>query len=149
MLRVMKFGGTSVGSAAAIAQAVDILAAAEGPVVGVVSALNGVTNQLLAAAQAAASGDAARGAELREVLLGRHLPTLAELVQDPARRLAAAEAIATHVERCGRLIDSVAVLHDLSPRVQNSSRAHAAHVRLPGARLPVGHDESLLIQDRT
>ncbi|HET7035303.1 MAG TPA: aspartate kinase [Thermomicrobiaceae bacterium] len=120
MLRVMKFGGTSVGSAAAIAQTVAILAAAEGPVVGVVSALSGVTNELLAAAEAAASGDAARGAELREALLGRHLPALAELVQDPARRLAAAEAIAAHVERCGRLVDSVAVLRDLSARVQDS-----------------------------
>ena len=58
-LRLMKFGGTSVGDAACIRRAADIVvrAASEGSVVAVVSAMGGVTNHLIEAAQASAVGD--------------------------------------------------------------------------------------------
>jgi aspartokinase/homoserine dehydrogenase 1 len=70
-LRVMKFGGTSVGQAEAIERVVEIVGAAvrESAVVVVVSAMSGVTNQLLAAARHSEAGDytpvAAIFAELR------------------------------------------------------------------------------------
>ncbi|OON70875.1 bifunctional aspartate kinase/homoserine dehydrogenase I [Hymenobacter sp. CRA2] len=58
-MKVLKFGGTSVGSAASIRTLLDIvadeLARGERPVT-VLSAMSGVTNLLLAAAQAAAQG---------------------------------------------------------------------------------------------
>ena len=56
---VMKFGGTSVGSAEAITNTADILArhAANDRVVAIVSAMSGMTNTLLAKAAAAAAGD--------------------------------------------------------------------------------------------
>src|SRR5215831_20105766 len=59
MLIVMKFGGTSVGSAERIAQAADLAvkSAKEGHrVVVVTSAMGGVTNKLIAAAQNAVGG---------------------------------------------------------------------------------------------
>jgi bifunctional aspartokinase / homoserine dehydrogenase 1 len=57
--RVLKFGGSSVADAERIRRVVAIVqeAARETPVVVVVSALGGMTNELLAAAHAAASGD--------------------------------------------------------------------------------------------
>jgi len=56
--RVLKFGGTSVGTATALRSALDIAEAAarERPVVVVVSALSGVTNALEAASSGAAAG---------------------------------------------------------------------------------------------
>src|SRR5262245_65964948 len=59
MLIVMKFGGTSVGSAERIAQAADLAvkSAREGhKVVVVTSAMGGVTNKIIAAAQNAVGG---------------------------------------------------------------------------------------------
>lgn len=58
-LRVLKFGGTSVGDAVCIQQAIEIIRAAkqDGDVVVVVSAMSGVTNGLFEAAKAAEEAD--------------------------------------------------------------------------------------------
>ena len=58
-LRVMKFGGTSVGDASCIARVAQIVrdAARESSVVVVVSAMRGVTNHLIEAAGRAEASD--------------------------------------------------------------------------------------------
>jgi aspartokinase len=74
-MRVMKFGGTSVGNAVAIDRTARIIADAyrgDGRLVAVVSAMSGVTNQLIAAAQAAAEGDEQAVARLQQELVERH-----------------------------------------------------------------------------
>jgi aspartate kinase len=75
---VMKFGGTSVEDAAAIQRTASIVAGrrAQGlaPVV-VVSAMSKVTDQLLAAAQAAERGDRAGALAISARLRNRHLDT--------------------------------------------------------------------------
>ena len=53
---VLKFGGTSVGSAARVREAARIALSQPAPRVAVVSAASGVTNALLEAARAAARG---------------------------------------------------------------------------------------------
>src|SRR5580700_5180788 len=59
-LRVMKFGGTSVGSALRIGKVAEIIEAAaqDSNVVVVVSAMSGVTNQLIEAATESQAGNA-------------------------------------------------------------------------------------------
>ena len=47
MITVMKFGGTSVGSAEALSRVADIVANKEGEKVVVVSAMSGITNFLV------------------------------------------------------------------------------------------------------
>ena len=57
---VMKFGGTSVGSAQALGQAATIVqeqAGSQGELVVVVSAMSGVTDALISGARTAAAGD--------------------------------------------------------------------------------------------
>jgi aspartokinase/homoserine dehydrogenase 1 len=58
-MRVLKFGGTSVGSAERIRGVADIVCAqaAEGPLLVVVSAVGGVTDELLRGAEQAAAGE--------------------------------------------------------------------------------------------
>ena len=119
MLRVMKFGGTSVGSPAAIAQTVDVLAgrrAAGDSLVAVVSALSGVTNLLLDSAAAASSGQRDAASLLRQGLRDRHLATINELITEPERCERVTQTVEDLIERCGRLVESVQVLRDLSPR---------------------------------
>src|SRR4029077_5991680 len=59
VMRVLKFGGTSVGSAERIRGVADIVCAqaADGPLVVVVSAVGGVTDELLRGAEQAAAGE--------------------------------------------------------------------------------------------
>ena len=58
-LRIMKFGGTSVGDGASIQKVVDIIRGAshDCDLVVVVSAMSGVTNQLIEAATQAQAGN--------------------------------------------------------------------------------------------
>jgi aspartate kinase len=85
---VLKFGGTSVGTATALRSALAIAEAAgrERPVVVVVSALSGVTNAL----EAALSGAAARRLDVpafAAAIRDRHLALLAAVAHGkPARR---------------------------------------------------------------
>jgi len=54
---IMKFGGTSVGSAERIAATADIILSAKHPVVVVLSAMSGATNSLLALSEGKGSQD--------------------------------------------------------------------------------------------
>ena len=73
-LRVLKFGGTSVGKPASVEKVVEIVQSAsqDSAVVVVVSALSGVTDSLFEAAVAASVGDRNRVAALLQKLSDRH-----------------------------------------------------------------------------
>jgi aspartokinase len=93
---VHKFGGTSVGDPACFANVADIVVehysqaseAALGGTVVVVSAMSGVTNQLIAGARLAAEGKDRLYRQIRAGLLSRHLDvveTFISVVGVPAR----------------------------------------------------------------
>ncbi|MDQ3045333.1 MAG: aspartate kinase, partial [Chloroflexota bacterium] len=69
---VLKFGGTSVGSAERLREAATIIAAQPQPRLVVVSAASGMTNLLLEAARSAAQGNPADVAELVAAIRARH-----------------------------------------------------------------------------
>ena len=79
---VIKFGGTSVGDADRVANAIDIVAERRHlkPVI-VVSALSGVTNELVAASEAACAQDPRRVAEIIARVRQRHEDVALRLVQ--------------------------------------------------------------------
>jgi bifunctional aspartokinase / homoserine dehydrogenase 1 len=87
-LRVMKFGGTSVGSASSIARVVEIVLAAsrESNIVVVTSAMSGVTNKLAVAIQCADNGDASGVAAAFEELRVKHETAANALIQPKAKR---------------------------------------------------------------
>ena len=58
-MKVMKFGGSSVGSVNSILSVKKIVEAVEEPVIVVVSALGGITDKLINTSKIAANGDAA------------------------------------------------------------------------------------------
>jgi aspartokinase/homoserine dehydrogenase 1 len=110
---VMKFGGTSVGSAAAIEKLIQIVAAKPASVV-VVSAFSGVTDELIAAAGAAERGESFNG--LLSALRNRHI----EAAEAALRRSEALEAIVSGIDslfsELYRVLDGVFILKELSPR---------------------------------
>ena len=118
--RTMKFGGTSVGSADAIRQVVaivrDFLANGDELAV-VVSAMSGVTDMLLASAQAAASGDKRTYIAINDTVRQKHQAVIDSLIDaDEARAVIVAEVDALlrqHLELC----DAVRVLGEATPRI--------------------------------
>src|SRR6266404_2192275 len=117
-LQVMKFGGTSVGDASCIARAAQIVAeAARGSaVVAVVSAMSGVTNRLVEAAQRAGAGDAQAGAALTDGLRQQHREALGALLRSETARFEVAGRIDEILAEGRRLFDGTALLRELTPR---------------------------------
>jgi aspartate kinase len=115
----MKFGGTSVGDAACIRRAAEIIAAAaaEGPVVAVVSAMSGVTNRLIEAAQASSTGNRRLAAELAERLREQHQTAIEALVSDADRRTELSGETEKIIEHVTGLCYGTALLRELTPRV--------------------------------
>jgi aspartate kinase len=113
---VMKFGGTSVGSAERIRGVVERLRERlERQPLAVVSALSGTTDQLIRGARASAGRDPAGLAGI-EAIRERHLSVIDELFGPGERRervLAAAEGIFRELRTLGT---GVQYLGELSPR---------------------------------
>src|ERR1700677_2696010 len=86
-LLVMKFGGTSMGSAERIRVAATICAQqkAARPVLAVVSAMSGVTDLLLATLRHAEADDEAGIESSIQSLSDRHEKTCHELLREPER----------------------------------------------------------------
>ena len=80
-MKVLKFGGTSVGSAANIKRVKDIVLGQKDDVVVVVSALGGITDKILKAARLAVSGTSDFHTELGEIRT-KHDKILHELFGD-------------------------------------------------------------------
>jgi aspartokinase/homoserine dehydrogenase 1 len=121
---VHKFGGTSVGDAGRFAEVADILighygknkGAAVCEIVVVLSAMSGVTNQLIAGAWAAAEGRDTVYRETKAALLSRHLGVVAALLNHSRERLEVGGLIEDQLHELERLYRSIAVLGELTAR---------------------------------
>jgi bifunctional aspartokinase / homoserine dehydrogenase 1 len=117
-LCVMKFGGTSVGDAACIARAAQIAreAARDSAVVAVVSAMSGVTNRLISAAEQAEAGHREEAIEIFAALRRQHETALAALMPDAKQRARVAEILDAIFREGERLCEGTALLRELTPR---------------------------------
>src|SRR5579884_1376825 len=116
-LLVMKFGGTSMGSAERIKVAAQICAeqAKNRPVLTVVSAMSGVTDQLLATLRHAEAGDdAGVDANLRQ-LAERHRETCSALLT-PRQRGAASSGVEALISDFRRIANGIRMLGERPPR---------------------------------
>ncbi|MEZ4559935.1 MAG: aspartate kinase [Caldilineaceae bacterium] len=120
----MKFGGTSVGSVDAFKQVVGIVQRAveqeaAGPRPGVIvitSAMSGVTNTLIEAAERASRGDENYYVEARDSLLLKHQHVAGQFIENGAERAALAQVLDDRLHQLERLCGSIAVLGELTNR---------------------------------
>ncbi|HPH95598.1 MAG TPA: aspartate kinase [Anaerolineaceae bacterium] len=122
---VMKFGGTSVGTAAAMRQAAKIAVDARrswDEVVVVTSALSGVTDGLLNSARQAARGDLGAFEQTRQEMYERH-HALADSLAAPAERPALHGEINNLVAEFSNLCQAINVLGEASPRALDAVAA--------------------------
>jgi aspartate kinase len=123
-LLVMKFGGTSVGSAERIRAAAAITAEQQRrrPVAIVVSAMSKVTDLLLEALRRAEAGDRAGVESDIEKLRKRHVETCHELLPE-AERATALEGIAGLLAEFERIASGICLLGEAPPRSRDEAVA--------------------------
>jgi aspartate kinase len=132
---VMKFGGTSVGSAEAISQSAEIARAAKkdwAEVLVIVSAMSGVTDLLLKGAHSCAAGDGVTYKEIAAQLRSKHHEAIKGLgVESIAPRI---EPLINEFES---LCHAVHILGEASPRAIDaiSSLGERMSIHLMSARL--------------
>ncbi|GAB4402093.1 MAG: aspartate kinase [Anaerolineales bacterium] len=120
---VMKFGGTSVGSASALENAVQIIRDAKRDwerVVVVTSAMSGVTNLLLDSAASASHGKVDSLSETASTLREKHFAAAEALIQNSAKRNQVIAEIDDLIFSFVDLCKAIAVLGEASPRAMDA-----------------------------
>jgi bifunctional aspartokinase / homoserine dehydrogenase 1 len=117
-LQVMKFGGTSVGDAMCIARTAQIVAqgAREKACVAVVSAMSGVTNRLIEAANQALTGNAKQAVYVMDALRAQHEAALVNLTKKEEKRVRVRKQLDEVLGEGRRLCEGTALLRELTPR---------------------------------
>ena len=118
-MQVLKFGGTSVNDAKAIAEVAAIAAdqlKTDTNVVVVTSAMRGVTDLLINSAKAAASGDRQRYRDARATLVARHRDAAEALIPDLDDLARIQEQTDERIREFERLCMAVAILGELTDR---------------------------------
>ena len=114
---VYKFGGVAVGSAEAIRIAAGHVKRAAPRVAVVVSAMNGVTDLLLNASQAAVRRDREAWERAAVDFEQRHVDVVKTLLTSPDALL---DEIAAATHELTAMCESIAVLRELTPRAQDA-----------------------------
>jgi aspartate kinase len=121
---IHKFGGTSIANAQGFARVADIIyqhqcgGGADDPheTVVVVSAMSGVTDQLIAGARAAAEGRDSAYRDARAEMLSRHMDVVESLLTRSPERLGVAGQIEDQLHELGRFYRSIAMLGECTAR---------------------------------
>ncbi len=122
LLRVMKFGGTSVGDAACIAKVLSIIReySRESDLVVVVSAMSGVTNKLLDAAGKSEAGDDASVALLFDELRKQHEAVTESLIHSLPARNRINQRFRELFAEADHLCQGTLLLRELNSRVRDA-----------------------------
>ena len=125
---VMKFGGTSVEDAAAIARAAEIVRGRlpARPVV-VVSAMAKVTDQLLAMARAAGAGDRAKALELSRAARERHHRAASDLLDGTAASQFRAE-LESDFDALDELLRGISAVGELTARTLDNVASNGERI---------------------
>lgn len=118
-MKVLKFGGTSVGSVKSILSVKKIVEAIEEPVIVVVSALGGITDKLLNTSAIAARGDVAYEKELSEII-ARHLDVIEGVIPDRTRRIEVQKQVMNLLDELSNIFKGVYLINDLSAKTSDT-----------------------------
>jgi aspartokinase/homoserine dehydrogenase 1 len=120
-MKVLKFGGTSVGSVKSILSLKRIVEneARKQPVVIVVSALGGITDKLLATSQLALKGDDSWKVEF-DSMVDRHHKMIDTIITDTKNREDLFNSVDALLEQLRSIYFGVYLIHDLSEKTQDA-----------------------------
>lgn len=118
-MKVLKFGGTSVGTVDSILSVKKIVEAVEEPVIVVVSALGGITDKLLHTAAMAAKGDVGYEKEYSEIVT-RHLDVIQGVIPDKNLRIDVQKQVMSLLDELGNIYKGVYLINDLSAKTSDT-----------------------------
>jgi bifunctional aspartokinase / homoserine dehydrogenase 1 len=151
---ILKFGGTSVGSPAALLRVADIVKATKGERIVVVSATAGTTDALIAAARSSEAGDAQSAQEALQGLAAVHKNLVADALGFESADVLT--EIADLTERTDALLQSVAILRECTARTLDAIVSYGERISAPIVAAVLDHKgtksealsaEGLLITD--
>ena len=120
-MKVLKFGGTSVGSVKSIMSLKRIVEAESRrqPVVVVVSALGGITDKLISTSQLALHGDERYRDEF-ERMVNRHHQMIDTIITDPHKREQLFATVDSLFEQLRSIYFGIYLIHDLSEKTMDA-----------------------------
>ncbi len=151
MTDVLKFGGTSLGSAERIRDVARLVAARGGdPCVVVASAMGGVTDLLVGLKISLSGRDREAAGRARAILAQRHEEAVGGLDLPAAERAALNESVAAELRRVEEISSGVLLLEEISPRTSDAllSVGELISSRLLAAALSAGGSEAVWVDPR-
>lgn len=120
-MKVLKFGGTSVGSVKSILSLKHIVEreARHQPIVVVVSALGGITDQLIATSQLALEGNDEWRKSYQD-MVNRHHKMIDTIITNPSAREQLFNSVDALFEQLHSIYFGVYLIHDLSQKTQDA-----------------------------
>ena len=118
-MKIMKFGGTSVGSVDSILKVKQIVEAEKEPVIVVVSALGGVTDQLIRTAAMATQGDIAYETEF-DSLVRRHESMINDVIPSGSKKRALGKKIHALLDELKDIYQGLYLLKDISSNMEDT-----------------------------
>lgn len=118
-MKVLKFGGTSVGSVESILNVKKIVEAADEPVVVVVSALGGITDKLIGTSKLAQEGDISYLDSYKE-MVERHHKMIDAIIPDPVKKTALLAVVDELLADLKSIYQGVYLIKDLSEKTSNA-----------------------------
>lgn len=137
-MKVMKFGGTSVGSAKSILNVKKIVEAADEPVIVVVSALGGITDKLIDTSRKAATGDASYEDGFREIV-SRHVEMIKEVFPAGPEQTELQQQVGELLNELKDIFQGIYLIKDLSQKTSDTIVSYGERIssiiaaRLTGA----------------
>ena len=118
-MKVLKFGGSSVGSVNSILSVKKIVEAVEEPVIVVVSALGGITDKLISTSQMAANGDSAYEKEYRDIV-NRHIEMVYTVIPAGEARSLLLDQVNELLSELKDIFQGIYLIRDLSSKTSSA-----------------------------
>jgi aspartokinase/homoserine dehydrogenase 1 len=140
-MKVLKFGGTSVGSAESILNVKKIVESVDQPVAVIVSALGGVTDKLLEISSLASKGDPTYEAALAQIIT-RHTEIIEAVIPDANLREQTLKDAVGLLDELTNILKGVFLINDLSDKTSDTIVSYGERISslilanvIPGATL--------------
>lgn len=114
-MKVLKFGGTSVGSVNSMLSVKKIVEAVDDQVIVVVSALGGITDKLIATSRLAAAGDSSYEKGMKEIV-NRHIEMVYTVIPAGKEREVLLDQVNGLLSELKDIFQGIYLIHDLSPK---------------------------------
>jgi len=131
---VMKFGGSSVATGKKIRHVAELVANNQGKdcaVVTVVSALEGVTDQLIQAAEEAKKGNRDYIRKFKQKILERHLTTVKEAIKDGQVREEAEQTLRERIDELEQVLTGIVYVGELTPKSRDTVISYGEKLSAP------------------